>query len=104
MAPMADHSSRLAERLAPGTRFVYEANTYHAEGGGSRFTGAVMTVKSGKWVKDLDVDGLPGGFRMEIPRAAKHVEWLDDNRVRYAITARPGHHVTLRLLPSPTGA
>lgn len=92
-------ATRLIERLSPGVHFVYVANTFHESRGGTRFIGAEMVVKSGKWVKDIDVLGEPGGFRMELPKASSKVAWVDDETVRYAIVGTPDtHHVTLRFL------
>lgn len=94
-------AQRLADRLAPETRFIYRANTYHESLSDVQprppvdFVGREMVVVSGRWVKRVAVPGVPDGFHMEVPRAAKHVEWLDDDTVRYAIVGRPEHHVTL---------
>lgn len=86
-------ATQLADLLAPGSRFVYVHNTYHQS-----YDGTVMTVESGKWVKDVTVEGRPGGFRMELPKSAKAVTWNDDGTVTYRIVQRSADTVTLRLL------
>lgn len=92
-------AERLVERLAPGVTFVYVSNTLHEkQRPNARWLGRQMTVKRGKWVKDLDVEGMTDGFRMEVPKSAASVEWIDADTVRYAIVGAPVHTVTLRFL------
>jgi hypothetical protein len=91
---------RLQNRLAPGARFVYESNTWHELLGADRWVGKTMTVKSGKRVKDVDVEGDSEGFRIKIPKTARQVEWLGNDWVRYQIVGKHHHYTTLRFLPS----
>ena len=54
----------------------------------------------GKTIYSFDVVGGRANQRGDFPKRVRDVQWLNHMSVKIALPTRPGHHLTLEVLPA----